>query len=95
MNLEEWRKNPERLSLALDMMNQQTMKEMLAVMEIEHPGRRHERVSDGFGATRVLGRIEGFQEALEMLRSFSQPIPKPHETIPVTWNAEPDSAQQS
>ena len=86
MTLLDWRKNPERLSMALDMLNQPTMHEMLAVMEAEHPAKQQRAVADGFGATRVLGQIEGFQEALNMLRSFAEPLPTQAEDVPTTWN---------
>lgn len=95
MNILEWRKNPERLSLAMDMLSQQTMREMLAVMDTEHPGRKMHGANDGFGATRALGRIEGFQEALEMIHSFAVPLPSPPESIPITWNAVKEQSEQS
>lgn len=93
MNLEEWRKSPERRSLSIDMLNQQTMREMLLVMEVEHPGRKPHKANDGFGATRAIGRIEGYQEALDMLRLFAEPIPVAPESIPVTWNADKTDQQ--
>lgn len=86
MTILDWRKNPERLSLALEALQQPAMIEMLAVMEEEHPAKQHRAVADGFGATRVLGQIEGFQEALNMLRSFAEPLPSAPEEIPTTWN---------
>lgn len=76
------------------MLNQPTLKEMLAVMETEHPARQQHRAHDGFGATKALGRIEGFQEALNMLRSFAEPLPANVEAPKITWGAqEPDETQ--
>lgn len=86
MTLLDWRKNPERLSLALEALTQPVMREMLAVMEVEHPAKRQRAVADGFGATRVLGQIEGFQEAMDMLRSFAEPLPSAPEDVATTWN---------
>lgn len=88
MTLLDWRKNPERLSMALDMLNQPTLREMLAVMEAESPDKHQRAVADGFGATRVLGQIEGFREALNMLRSFAEPLPGPSEDIETTWGVD-------
>lgn len=85
MNLLEWRQNPDRRSLALDMLNQPTMREMLAVMEQEHPMRQESKLQDGFAATLAVGESRGFQKALNMIRSFAEEIPTPHENIKVTW----------
>lgn len=92
MTLHEWRKSPERLSLALDALGNYTIKEMLAVMELEHPAKQQKIVNDGFAATRALGQIEGFQLALDMFVSFGKPLPASPEDISVTWGADlPDS----
>jgi hypothetical protein len=89
MTLLEWRQNPDRRSLAVDVLNNQTVREMLAVMEVEHPAKQPHKVMDGFGATKALGRIEGYQEALQMLHAFAQEIPGAPEQINVTWGVEP------
>jgi len=86
MTLLDWRKNPERLSLALDALQHPTIREMLAVMEAESPDKQERPVADGFGATRVLGQIEGFRQALNMLKSFAEPLPAAPDDIPTTWN---------
>lgn len=92
MNLLEWRQNPERRSLALDMLNQQTLREMLAVMELEHPGRVIMPLRDGFDATLAMGEARGFQMALNAFRSFAEPIPSAPASLPVTWGAnEPET----
>lgn len=86
MTLLDWRKNPERLSLALEALMQPAMREMLAVMEAESPDKQERAVADGFGATRVLGQIEGFRACLNMLRSFAEPLPTAPEDVETTWN---------
>lgn len=89
MTLLEWRKSGERRSLAIDMLNQPTMQEMLAVIEAENPARRIGKLSDGFEATLKTGEIKGFQLALDMLRSMAEPLPIPQQDIPITWGVEP------
>jgi len=88
MTIIDWRKNPERLSMALDMLNQPTLQEMLAVMESESPDKQQRPVADGFGATRVLGQIEGFREAMNMLRSFAEPLPSALDEVTTTWGVD-------
>lgn len=96
MNLQEWRSNPERRALALDMLRQPTLQEMLSIMDgPEHPSRQQHGARDGFGATKALGRIEGYQEALDKLRSFVEPLPLPQEQLKVTWGVDKDEEQQS
>lgn len=88
MNLLEWRKSSERLSMAMDMLNQPTMREMVEVMESEHPAKQQQVLADGFAATRAIGKIEGFQLAMDMLRSFAKPIAKPQEDVQTSWGVD-------
>lgn len=89
MTLIDWRKNPERRSMAIEAISQPAMQEMLRVMEmVEHPAKQQRAVADGFGATRVLGQIEGFQAALDMLKSFTEPLPAPMEDVETTWGVD-------
>lgn len=89
MTLIDWRRNPERRSLALDALNQPALKEMLSIMEmVEHPAKQQPSIADGFGATLVLGQVRGFQLALDMLRSFTEPVPAPMEDVETTWNVD-------
>lgn len=74
--------------MALDMLNQPTMREMLAVMEAESPDKHEPRIGDGFGATLVLGQIQGFRAALNMLRSFAEPLPVNAEDVETTWGVD-------
>ncbi len=95
MTLLDWRKSSDRRSVAMDMLSQPTMVEMLYVMDMEHPGRQKHPVTDGFGATKALGYIEGYQDALTMLKSFAEPLPAAMETIQTTWGVDlPDPNQQ-
>lgn len=86
MTLLDWRKNPERLSLALEALTQPAMREMIAVMDAESPGKQHRLCGDGYAASYTLGEIDGFQEALNMLRSFAEPLPSAPEDVATTWN---------
>lgn len=88
MNLLEWRKSGEHRSLAMDVLNNPTLREMLAVMDSEHPGRSDAKLRDGFDATLACGEARGFQKALTMLRAFAEPLPVAPEAIPVTWNVD-------
>lgn len=86
MTILDWRRNPERLSLALEALMQPAMREMLAVMESESPDKHERALVDGFAATRAIGQIEGFRAALNMLRSFAEPLPTAPEDVATTWN---------
>lgn len=76
--------------MALDMLNQPTMREMLAVMEAEHPAKQDGPLRDGFDAALNSGKIRGFQQALNMLRAFAEPIPVNPEAIKPTWGVPED-----
>lgn len=88
MTLQEWRKNGERRSMALDVLNSPTMQEMLAVMESEHPAKLFMPLRDGFDAALNSGVIRGYQMALNSLRSFAEAIPEAPESIKTTWGHE-------
>ena len=88
MNILEWRKIPERRRMAFDVLHQRETQEMLDTLEADHPGRCQHAANDGFAATRALGFIEGYQSALDALRSLAESLPLPPENIPVTWNTE-------
>lgn len=96
MTLIDWRKNPERRSMAIEALGQPALREMLSIMElVEHPAKQQRAIADGFGATRVLGQIEGFQAALDMIKSFTEPLPAPMEDVETTWGVDlPDPNQK-
>lgn len=93
MTLNEWRSNGERRSMALDVLNQPAMREMLAVMEAEHPAKQDGPLRDGFDAALNSGKIRGFQQALNMLHAFAEPLPVNPEAIPATWGI-PENEQK-
>lgn len=88
MTLQDWRKSGERRSLAIDILSQPAAKEMLEVLESEHPGRKLSHLRDGFEASQWAGFIQGYQTCINVLRSLSEPLPEPTEDIPITWNAD-------
>lgn len=87
MNITEWRKSPEHRSLALEMLNQPTMQQMLAVLQGEdHPARQFRSLRDGFDATIAIGEIRGYQEFLNNLVSMTKEISISQEDLPVKWS---------
>lgn len=80
-----WRKSGERLKLAREILDDPAMREMLAVLELDHPAKSKTVVHDGFGATYKLGEIDGFERCLAMLRSLGESPPPPPEPIIATW----------
>lgn len=83
-----WRKSGERLKLAREILDTPEMREMLAVLELDHPSKNIPTVSDGFGATEQLGIIKGYERCLILLRSLGESLPAPPEPIVATWGPE-------
>lgn len=83
-----WRKSGERLKLAREILDCAEMREMLAVLELDHPSKNIPSVRDGFGATEQLGIIRGYERCLAMLKNLGEPLPAPPEPIVATWGPE-------
>lgn len=83
-----WRKSGERLKLAREVLDCAEMREMLAVLELDHPSKNIPTVNDGFGATEQLGIIRGYERCLSMLKNLGEPLPAPPEPIVATWGPE-------
>lgn len=87
MTITQWRQDNDHRNAALEVLKNQTLQQMLAIMDMEGPAKTPQRVTDGFGATKALGEIEGFQRAIDTLRSFAEPLPvSGREDVPITWN---------
>lgn len=74
--------------MAQEILTHPNMIGMLATLELDHPAKNKITLRDGFDATYKLGRIEGFEECLSMLRDLGKPAPLPLEHITATWGAE-------
>jgi hypothetical protein len=83
-----WRKQSDRLAQAAAVLNSQAMRDMLAVLELDHPSKNIPAIHDGFGATEQLGIIKGYERCLSMLRSMQEPAPIPPAAIHATWGSE-------
>lgn len=57
----------------------------MAVVELEHPQLNHKEPQDGFGSTYILGKIDGFNEAIKILRSLAVPLPTSPQEIKSTF----------
>ena len=80
-----WRKSPERLSQAALVLGNPSTREMLAVLELDHPARARVAMKDGFDATLRVGLIDGFQLCLDMLRSLGEPLAAAPAEVRTTW----------
>lgn len=89
MTITEWRQSNDHRNTAIEVLKNPTLQQMLAMMDMEGPAKADHRIADGFGATITLGEIKGFQKAIDMLRSFAEPLPLiGREDVPITWNTE-------
>jgi hypothetical protein len=83
-----WRQSAERIVMAREVLNSPGMAAMLAVLELDHPGKERvlaKIVNDGFGATLRLGQIDGFNQCLTMLKQLGEPAPLAPAAIQSTW----------
>jgi len=87
MTLIDWRNSGERRSLAMDVLNNPTVREMLAVMAEEQSALLFTPLRDGFDASLNIGILRGYQLALNSFRAFAEPLPQAQEAIQETWNA--------
>jgi hypothetical protein len=83
-----WRRSPERVSIANQVINSRGMQDMLAVMELDHPSKNIPALRDGFGATEQLGIIRGYEMCLNQLKALATPAPIAPPEIPTTWGTE-------
>lgn len=86
-----WRKSPQRTADAGQILNHSVMREMLAILELDHPSKNIPAIQDGFGATEQIGIIKGYERCLNLLRSLQEPAPSPPQTIETTWGVTADS----
>ena len=83
-----WRQSSERIAMAREVLNNPGMSAMLAVLELDHPGKERvfsKMVNDGFGATLRLGQIDGFNLCLTMLKQLGEPVPLAPTPLQATW----------
>lgn len=70
-----WRKSGERLAEAARILNDPATRSMLAILELDHPAHQKSKAVDGFGTTKEIGFIEGYETALALFRSMAVPLP--------------------
>lgn len=81
----EWRKDPELLALAAEVLSQPAVQQMLAVLDSDDPSNNPKAISDGAGAMYEIGLIYGYKGALTAFRNLREPLPKPPRDIEATY----------
>lgn len=89
-----WRKSPDRINAARQVLDSQEMQAMLATMELDHPSKSPMPLKDGFEATYRIGFIDGFEHCLATLRNLGVSLPTDPVALKSTWGIDGQPSKQ-